>query len=57
MQKNMKDTLQDKKLQSLDTYCIGQTNVLYERYKFNCRTLEEETIDIFIAELRTCPRS
>lgn len=54
------DTEEDKRdidkvyvITALDTYCIGQTNVIYERYTFNSRNQEQETIDACVAELRT----
>ncbi|XP_061196579.1 uncharacterized protein K02A2.6-like [Saccostrea echinata] len=44
----------DKVITALDTYCVGQTNVIYERYTFNCRNQEQsEHIDAYVAELRT----
>ena len=38
-----------KVITAMDTYCIGQTNVIYERYTFNHREQEpSESIDPFI---------
>lgn len=43
-----------KVLQVLEKFCIGQTNVIYERYTFNKREQEvNETIDSYVAALRT----
>ncbi|XP_062576513.1 uncharacterized protein K02A2.6-like [Saccostrea cucullata] len=43
-----------KVLQVLEDFCIGQTNVIYERYTFNKREQElNETIDSYVASLRT----
>lgn len=43
-----------KVLQVLEDFCIGQTNVIYERYTFNKREQEvNETIDSYVAALRT----
>lgn len=47
----------DKVNTALDTYCIGQTNVIYERYTFNSRSQEQETIDAYVAELRTLAKT
>ena len=42
-----------KVITAMDTYCIGQTNVIYERYTFNRREQEpSESIDPYIAALR-----
>lgn len=43
----------DKVFTALDIYCIGQTNVIYERYTFKSRKQEQETIDAYVEELRT----
>lgn len=43
-----------KVLQVLEDFCIGQTNVIYERYTFNKREQEvNETTDSYVAALRT----
>lgn len=43
-----------KVLQVLEDFCIGQTNVIYERYTFNKREKEvNETTDSYVAALRT----
>ena len=37
----------------LNTYCIGETNVIYERYKFNnCTQGPTESIETYAASLR-----
>ncbi|XP_028415809.1 uncharacterized protein K02A2.6-like [Dendronephthya gigantea] len=37
-----------------DDYCLGKTNVIYERYKFNNRAQEQnETIDEYVTSLRS----
>ena len=44
----------DKVLELWQNYCIGRTNVVYERYKFNNRSQEaNESIDAYIRALRT----
>ena len=48
-----------KVITAMDTYCIGQTNVIYERYAFNRREQEpSESIDPYVAALcilaKTC---
>ena len=41
-------------LQKFETFCIGETNETYERYKFNKRDQEQsETINTYVASLRT----
>ncbi|XP_061195310.1 uncharacterized protein K02A2.6-like [Saccostrea echinata] len=48
----------DKVITALDTYCVGQTNVIYERYTFNCRNQEQSKhIDAYVAELRTLAKT
>ena len=43
-----------KILDLMEKYCIGQTNVIYERYVFNTRNQEEgESIDTYNTALRT----
>ena len=43
----------DKILSLWETYCIGQTNVIYERYKFNNSAQEpNESFDEFVVRLR-----
>lgn len=40
-----------KVLQVLEDFCIGQTNVIYERYTFNKREQEvNETIDSYMLQ-------
>ena len=40
-------------LKSFETYCIGETNESYERFRFNSRNQESgETVDKYITELR-----
>ena len=44
----------DKVLELWQNYCIGRTNVIYERYKFNNRSQEaNESIDAYTTALRT----
>ena len=44
----------DKVLGLWQNYCIGKTNVIYERYKFNNRSQEaNESIDAYTTALRT----
>ena len=41
-------------IQKLEDFCIGKTNVIFERYKFNRREQQEgEMIESFVAGLRT----
>ena len=48
-----KESIQ-KLLELWQNYCIGETNVIYERYKFNNRSQEpEESIDAYTTALRT----
>lgn len=43
-----------KVLQVLEDFCIGQTNVIYERSTFNKREQEvNETTDSYVAAIRT----
>ena len=43
----------DTILQKFEEYCVGTTNEIYERYKFNSRVQEDgESIDKFITALR-----
>ena len=45
-------------LQKFETFCIGETNETYERYKFNKRDQEQsETIDTYVASLRTLSKT
>ena len=40
-------------MEAFDRYCIGETNVTYERYVFNQRVQQPgESIDDFVADLR-----
>ena len=42
-----------KVLELWETHCIGKTNVIYERYKFNNRSQEQtELIDTYVNALR-----
>ena len=44
----------DAILEVLEQYCIGETNVVHERYKFNIRNqLPNETFDAFYTDLRS----
>ena len=44
----------DVVLQQLQHYCIGETNEIYERYKFNKRDQElNESVDAYVTALRT----
>ena len=44
----------DKVLELWQSYCMGKTNVIYERYKFNNRSQElDESIDAYTTALRT----
>ena len=44
----------DKVLELWKVYCIGKTNVIYERYRFNNRLQEsDESIDAYTTALRT----
>lgn len=50
----MERTKKHNQLKALEDFCIGQTNVIYERYTFNKREQEvNETIDSYVAALRT----
>ena len=43
----------NKVLELWANHCIGKTNIIYERYKFNNRLQEQtETIDTYITTLR-----
>ena len=44
----------DKVLELWQNYCIGKTNVIYERYRFkNCLQESDESIDAYTTALRT----
>ena len=44
----------DKELELQQNYCIGRTNVIYERYKFNNRSQQaDESIDAYTTALCT----
>ena len=44
----------DKVLELWNNYCVGKTNTIYERYKFNNRSQEPgETIDAYATVVRT----
>ena len=43
----------DMVLQLFEHHCVGETNVIYERYLFNNRIQEPETIDAYASALRT----
>ena len=44
----------DKIIEQFENYCVGETNEMYERYKFNT-TVQElgESIDTYLSSLRT----
>ena len=45
-------------LQKFESFCIGETNETYERYKFNKRDQEtNENIDTYVAALRTLAKT
>ena len=45
-------------LEKLEIFCIGKTNIIFERYKFNKREqLESESIESFVAGLRTLAKT
>lgn len=45
-------------LEKFHTFCIGETNKTYERYKFNSRNQEpEETFDSYLSALRTLAKT
>ena len=47
----------NKVLELWANHCIGKTNTIYERYKFNNRLQEQtETIDTYITTLRASPK-
>jgi hypothetical protein len=42
-----------KIIEAFERYCIGETNVTYERYRFNGREQQPgESIEDFVADLR-----
>ena len=46
-----------KVLELWETHCIGKTNIIYERYKFNNRSQEQtESIDTYVTALRAPPK-
>ena len=48
----------DVVLQQLQHYCIGETNEIYERYKFNKRDQElNESVDAYVTALRTLAKT
>ena len=48
----------NKVLEAFERYCIGETNVTYERYIFNRRMQDSgETFDIFLSDLRRLVRT
>ena len=48
----------DVVLQKLQRYCIGETNEIYERYKFNKRDQElNESVDAYVTALRTLAKT
>ena len=57
------ETEDDKKdidivLQKLQRYCIGETNEIYERYRFNKRDQEpNESLDAYVTALRTLAKT
>ena len=45
-------------LQKLQRYCIGETNEIYERYRFNKRDQEpNESLDAYVTALRTLAKT
>lgn len=53
---NKKDI--DIVLQKLQRYCIGETNKIYERYRFNKRDQEpNESLDAYVTALRTLAKT
>jgi len=45
-------------LQKLQSYCTGETNEIYERYKFNKRDQElNESMDVYVTALRTLAKT
>ena len=45
-------------IQKLETFCIGETNEMYERYQFNKRDQElNESIDSYVAVLRNVAKN
>lgn len=48
----------DVVLQKLQRYCIGETNEIYERYRFNKRDQEpNESLDAYVTALRTLAKT
>ena len=48
----------DVVLQKLQRYCIGETNEIYERYRFNKRVQEpNESLDAYVTALRTLAKT
>ncbi|KAK3084785.1 hypothetical protein FSP39_018986 [Pinctada imbricata] len=48
----------DKVIEAFETFCIGQTNEIYERYTFNRRDQENnENIDSYVASLRSLSKT
>ena len=48
----------DKVIEAFETFCIGQTNEIYERYTFNRRDQEvNENIDSYVACLRSLAKT
>lgn len=48
----------DKVLELMGKYCVGETNVIYERYLFNNRSQEaNESVDAYATALRTMAMS
>ena len=43
--------LLQKVLENFDQYTLGQTNEMYERYVFNSRNQEQESIDAYVTVL------
>ena len=45
-------------IQKLQSYCIGETNEIYERYRFNKRDQElNESVDAYVTALRTLAKT
>ena len=48
----------DVVLQKLQRYCIGETNEIYERYRFNKKVQEpNESLDTYVTALRTLAKT
>jgi hypothetical protein len=48
----------DKVLKLMEEHCVGETNVIYERFQFQKRQQEPgETMDQYVTNLRVLARS